>query len=151
MRSTSRCMDKISVVPTTFWTCSKGSPPCFRRRISISSSNLGYPIVRHTIKRSIWDSGRSCVPADPTGFCVAITIYGLGVSRVTPSTVMRPSSITSRSAACVLLDVRLISSAKKRLHRAAPGLYSSWPVDLLYTEKPVTSVGITSGVNCIRR
>jgi len=106
---------------------------------------------RQTMKRSIWDSGNSWVPAEPTGFCVAMTMYGLGVSRVTPSTVMRPSSITSSSAACVLLDVRLISSAKKRLHSAAPGLYSSCPVALLYTEKPVTSVGMTSGVNCMRR
>ena len=45
---------------------------------------------------------------------------------------------------------RLSSSAKIRLQRMAPSLYSMAPVALLYTEKPTMSEGSTSGVNWTR-
>ena len=102
------------------------------------------------IKRSSCDSGRSCVPEDPTGFSVAMTTNGDGTQWFSPSTVTLPSSITSRSAACVLLEVRLISSARRRLHITAPGRYMNWPVCFSYMVNPVTSDGTTSGVNWIR-
>ena len=73
------------------------------------------------MNRSSWDSGSGCVPEEPAGFWVAITRNGCGTARVTPSTVMLFSSMTSRRADWVLLDARLISSARKRLHIAAPG------------------------------
>ena len=65
------------------------------------------------------------------------------------STLTFLSSITSKSADCVLGDVLFISSARSRLHIAAPCLNSNLPVCLLYIENPVISDGITSGVNCI--
>ena len=74
---------------------------------------------------------------------------GSGTGYVTPSTVTCPSSITSRSADCVLGDVLLISSARKRLHITAPGLYTNLFVALSYIVNPVMSPGNTSGVNCI--
>ena len=73
------------------------------------------------INRSSWDSGSSWVPADPTGFWVAITVKGRGRGWLTPSTVTWPSSMASSKALWVLALVRLISSAKNRWHRAAPG------------------------------
>ena len=48
---------------------------------------FGYPITMLIIKRSSWDSGSICVPADPIGFYVAITRKGDGTSWVIPSTV----------------------------------------------------------------
>jgi len=98
---------------------------------------------------SICDSGSFCVPIEPTGFCVAITIKGSGRSYVAPSTVTLYSSIICNRADCVLGDVLLISSARSTLHMVAPCLNSNCPVCLLYIEKPVISDGITSGVNCI--
>ena len=87
------------------------------------------------------------MPAVPTGFCVAMTVNGSGTGCVTPSMVTCRSSITSSSADCVLLDVRLISSASSRLHITAPGLYWSAPLALSYTEKPMMSEGTISEVN----
>ena len=80
-------------------------------------------------KRSSCEFGSSIVPAEPTGFCVASTMNGCGRSYVLPSTLTRRSSIASRSADCVLLDVRLISSASSRFVITAPGLYTNVPVD----------------------
>ena len=48
-----------------------------------------------------------------------------------------------------MLDVLFISSASRRLHIAAPSLYSNSWVLGLYAEKPTISEGMTSGVNCI--
>ena len=72
------------------------------------------------MNRSTCASGRVCVPALPGGFCVAMTRNGRGTSRATPSTVTRRSSMTSRSADCVLGEVRLISSASSRLQNTLP-------------------------------
>ena len=74
-----------------------------------------------SMNRSSWDSGRGWVPAVPRGFWVAITVKGRGRGWLTLSTVTWPSSMASSRALWVLALVRLISSAKKRLHRAAPG------------------------------
>ena len=73
-------------------------------------------------KRSSWELGSIVVPAEPTGFCVARTINGSGRAYVLPSTVTLCSSIASSSADCVLLEVRLISSASSRFVMIAPGL-----------------------------
>ena len=97
---------------------------------------------------SICDSGNFCVPIEPIGFWVAITINGSGRSYVSPSTVTLYSSIICNNADCVFGDVLFISSARSRLHIAAPCLNSNFPVCLLYIENPVISDGITSGVNC---
>ena len=73
------------------------------------------------INRSSWDSGSSWVPAEPTGFWVAMTVKGWGRGRLMLSTVTWPSSMASSRALWVLALVRLISSAKNKLHSTAPG------------------------------
>ena len=78
-------------------------------------------MTTQTMKRSSWDSGSICVPTEPTGFSVAMTVKGCGSARVTPSTVTALSSMTSSSADWVRAEVRLISSAKNRLQATAPG------------------------------
>ena len=72
------------------------------------------------MKRSSWESGSGCVPADPTGFCVAMHTNGFGTGYVVPSTVTASSSITSSKADWVFADVRFISSPNKRLQFTAP-------------------------------
>ena len=106
--------------------------------------------IMQVMNRSSCDSGRSCVPALPLGFCVAMTTNGCGTFRLTPSTVTLPSSITSRSADCVFGEVRLISSARNRLHMIVPGWYTNCPVSFWYMLNPTISAGSTSGVNCTR-
>ena len=54
-------------------------------------------------------------------FCVAMVINGRGTGWLSPSTVTQFSSMTSNSADWVLGEVRLISSARKRLHMMGPG------------------------------
>ena len=103
-------------------TYSKGFPICLLLRISISSSTVGYPIFTQIINRSNCDSGSIWVPAEPSGFSVAITTKGFPISLVIPSTVICLSSITSNNADWVLGDVLFISSAKNILHISAPGL-----------------------------
>ena len=139
----------MSLPSTTCFTSLSGLAPCLSLRIAISLAGSGYPIDSLIIKRSSWDSGSICVPAEPTGFCVAITVNGFGSILVTPSTVTCPSSIASRSADCVFDDVLLISSARNRLHITAPSLNSNSWVLALYIENPITSDGSTSVVNCI--
>ncbi len=87
------------------------------------------------------------MPTKSMGFCVASTIKGWGRRRVTPSTVTWPSSITSSRLDWVLGEVRLISSARRIWVITTPGLNSISPVCMLYMVKPVTSEGVTSGVN----
>ncbi len=72
------------------------------------------------MKRSSCESGSGCVPADPTGFCVAMHTKGRGTGYVMPSTVTAISSMTSSSADCVFADVRFISSPRNRLQFTAP-------------------------------
>ncbi len=60
------------------------------------------------------------MPACSIGFWVAITMKGLPTSWVTPSTVTRPSSITSSIADWVLGEARLISSARTTLAKTGP-------------------------------
>ena len=55
---------------------------------------------------------------------------------MTPSTDTLPSSMTSSSADCVLLEVLLISSAKNRLQLQAPERYSNFPVALFNIVNP---------------
>ena len=129
---------------------SRGFPCCLRVSISFSSAGLGYPSDSRTMNRSIWESGRSWVPEAPTGFWVAMTTKGSGTGWVIPSTVTVRSSMASRRALWVRLVARLSSSARNRLQRMAPSLYSMAPVALLYTEKPTMSEGSTSGVNWTR-
>ena len=105
---------------------------------------------RQIMKRSSCDSGKDCVPAEPTGFCVAMQINGEGSTCVSPSTVTVCSSMTSSSADCVFGEVRLISSASSSWQFAAPSRYSKWFVSRLNTVKPVMSDGRVSGVNWIR-
>ena len=105
---------------------------------------------RQTMKRSSWDSGSGCVPAKPSGFCVAMQMNGSGSICVTPSTLIVCSSSTSRSADCVFGEVRLISSARRSWQLAAPSRYSNWFVSRLNMLKPVMSDGSVSVVNWIR-
>ena len=83
------------------------------------------------MNRSIWESGSSWVPEAPAGFWVAMTMKGRGTGWLTPSTVTCPSSMASSRADWVRLVARLSSSARKRLHRAAPFWYSMAPVSRL--------------------
>ena len=85
------------------------------------SRALGLEMDSRTVKRSICESGSSCVPAAPVGFCVAKTINGCGIGWLTPSTVTCPSSMASSSADCVRDVARLSSSARNRLQSTAPG------------------------------
>ena len=62
------------------------------------------------------------------GFWVAMTMNGSPTSWATPSTVTRPSSMTSSRADCVLGEARLISSASTMLAKIGPGWKSK--VDL---------------------
>ncbi len=55
------------------------------------------------------------------GFCVAMTMNGSPTECGVPSTVTRPSSITSSSADCVLGEARLISSASTIVAKIGPG------------------------------
>ena len=96
---------------------------------------------------SVCASGSPHVPALPRGFCVAITKNGLGIFLVTPSTVHCRSSMTSRRADWVLGEVRFSSSASSRLQNTFPGWYTNSSFSRLYTENPVRSDAITSGVN----
>ncbi len=69
------------------------------------------------------------MPACSIGFWVAITMNGRphGV-RPTPSTVTRPSSMTSSSADWVLGEARLISSASTIEWKIGPGWNSNEPL-----------------------
>lgn len=77
-------------------------------------------MVSRTMKRSSWDSGRGWIPEEPRGFWAAMHTKGVGRGRVTPSTVMVCSSMTSSRADWVLGEVRLISSARRGWQLAAP-------------------------------
>jgi hypothetical protein len=68
------------------------------------------------------------VPACSIGFCVAMTRNGLPTGWATPSTVTRPSSITSSRAAWVLGEARLISSASTMVWKIGPGWKSKVPL-----------------------
>ena len=73
------------------------------------------------VKRSIWLSGKSCVPEAPVGFWVAMTRNGWGSRWVWPSTVTCPSSMASSSADWVREVARFSSSARNTLVSTAPG------------------------------
>ena len=60
------------------------------------------------------------------------------------------SSMTSRRADWVLGDVRLSSSARTMLLRTGPGITEKVPFSRSYTEMPVMSEGMVSGVHWIR-
>ena len=62
------------------------------------------------------------------GFWVAITMNGRPTPWGTPSTVTRPSSITSSSADWVLGEARLISSASTIVWKIGPGWNSKVPL-----------------------
>ena len=61
------------------------------------------------------------MPSSSIGFCVASTKNGDGSGRVSPNVVTRRSCIASSSAACVLGEARLISSASSRFVKTGPG------------------------------
>ena len=61
------------------------------------------------------------------GFWVATTMKGLPTGWGTPSTVTRPSSITSSRADCVFGEARLISSASTTVAKMGPGWNSNFP------------------------
>ena len=103
------------------------------------------------MKRSSCASGSGKVPSYSIGFCVAMTMNGTGIGRVTPSTVICRSSMHSRSADWVLGVARLISSASTTWLTTGPGRNSNSWVFWLKIERPVTSVGSRSGVNWMRR
>ena len=90
------------------------------------------------------------MPACSIGFWVAITMNGCGTSCETPSTVTRPSSITSSRADWVLGEARLISSASTRWWNTGPGRNVNCDRCWSKTVTPVTSPGSRSGANWIR-
>ena len=141
----------MSSLLATSRTLSSGLTASDSRIMLTCKSCEGYPIESRTMKRSSCESGNCCVPAEPRGFCVAMTMKGLGRSCVTPSTVTARSSMTSSRAACVLAEVRLISSPRSRLQKTAPGRKTNECVSSSYMLKPVMSAGIVSGVNWMRR
>ena len=61
------------------------------------------------------------MPACSMGFWVATTMNGEPTGWGTPSTVTRPSSMTSSSADCVFGEARLISSASTMVAKIGPG------------------------------
>ena len=63
-----------------------------------------------------------------TGFCVAMTMKGLGTACGLPSTVTLRSSMTSSSADWVLGEARLISSPRTMFANTGPGWNSKAPL-----------------------
>src|SRR5690606_36852753 len=84
------------------------------------------------------------------GFCVAITMNGASTGCVNPSTVTRPSSMTSSSAAWVFGLARLISSASTTFANTGPAWNSNCPERWSKMLTPVMSPGSRSGVNWMR-
>ena len=68
------------------------------------------------------------MPSYSTGFMVAATMNGSGSRRGCPSTLTCRSSMASRSEACVLGGVRLISSASRMLVNTGPSRKLNSPV-----------------------
>ncbi len=68
------------------------------------------------------------MPACSMGFWVAMTRNGLPTGCATPSTVTRPSSMTSSRADCVFGEARLISSARTMVWKIGPGWNSKVPL-----------------------
>ena len=89
-------------------------------RISHSASSLGYPISMRKRNRSSWLSGRGNVPDRSTGFCVAMTMKGLGRGLVVPSMLTCRSNMASSRALCARGSARLISSASKTFVKIGP-------------------------------
>src|SRR5690606_17925062 len=75
---------------------------------------------------------------------------GVGTARATPSTVTRPSSMTSSSADCVFGEARLISSASTTEAKIGPSWNSNSRFSWSKIVTPVTSEGSRSGVNWMR-
>ena len=67
-----------------------------------------------------------------------------------PSTVTRPSSMTSSSADWVFGEARLISSASTIVAKIGPLWKVNWLLRWSKIVTPVTSLGSRSGVNCTR-
>src|SRR3954453_19545420 len=85
------------------------------------------------------------------GFCVATTTNGSGRALPSPSIETWPSSIASSSAACVLGGVRLTSSASNRFVNTGPWRKENEPPVASKIVWPITSDGMRSGVNWMRR
>ena len=77
------------------------------------------------MNRSSCASGRAKVPSYSIGFCVAMTMNGVGIGYVTPSIVACRSSMHSSSALCVFGVARLISSARTTWAMIGPGRNSN--------------------------
>lgn len=67
---------KKFILDTMQFTELRGFLPLLLSSILHSASLSGYPIESLTVNRSICESGKSCVPDAPVGFCVAITEKG---------------------------------------------------------------------------
>ena len=106
------------------------------------------------MKRSSCASGSGYVPSCSIGFCVARTKNGFGSSSDLPCAVTWPSCIASRSAACVLGGVRLISSARTTLAKSGPATKRKRRRPVCGSSSmisvPVMSPGMRSGVNWMR-
>ena len=81
---------------------------------------------------------------------MATTRKGSASRRVTPLSVTCRSSMHSSSADCVRGVARFISSASSMLVNTGPGLKVNSPALESHIDRPVTSVGSRSGVNCMR-
>ncbi len=75
---------------------------------------------------------------------------GKSIMYLWPSIVICRSSMTSNRAACVFAGARLISSMRIIFENIGPFLNSNSEVFISNTEVPKISLGIKSGVNCIR-
>ena len=122
-----RCISWISSADATACSVSIGCPTCCPLITAISSSIEGYPSVIITKKRSSCASGSGNVPSYSIGFCVAITMNGVGTECVIPSTVTCRSSIASSVDDCVFGVARLISSASTICDMIGPSLNSNSP------------------------
>ena len=102
------------------------------------------------MKRSIWASGRLNVPSSSIGFCVAMTMNGLGSSMRSPPMVVAPSAMASSIADWVLALERLISSSSTKFAWIGPICVAKRWDAKSKTCVPTRSEGMRSGVHCTR-
>ena len=143
---TASCMMPSSSASVTGCSVGNTVSRSKRRRMSDSSSGVGYPRISLRRNLSSWASGRGKVPSISMGFWVAITRKGSGSAMVTPSMVACLSCIASKRADWVLGVARFISSAKTICENMGPALNSKSLTFWLKKLTPSTSLGMRSGV-----
>ena len=107
-------------------------------------------MIAFIMKRSICASGSTNVPSSSMGFCVAITMNGLGRAMRSPPMVLAPSAMASSMADWVLALERLISSSSTKLAWIGPTCVVNFCVAKSKTCVPTISDGMRSGVHWMR-